>query len=238
MEYNFTINDFEGPLHLLLHLIKQQNINICDINIVDIIEQYLDFINLQEKLNLNIASEYLTLAAELIEIKSTMLLPKRETEDEEEIDPKENLINRLLEYNQYKNIIPQFVKLQNQRQNIYTKEPENIKIFTPEINKNEQLDIQILIDAFNKFLIEQKKHKPLNTTITKKEYSIVQRNEEIKKILKQKKIVNFLELFDIITKEYIVITFLSILDLAKKNEITIEQDKNFNTILLKNIEVK
>lgn len=239
MEYKFTINDFEGPLDLLLHLIKQSNINIYDINIEEIAKQYLDFINSNENLSLNIASEYLIMAAELMEIKSKMLLPKPEKEvDEEEIDPKENLINKLLEYNKYKNIIPQFQELKNERNNIYTKNPEDLKGLEKEVIINESSDINLLIDALNNFLSSQKLKQPLNTTITKKEYSIAQRNLEIKNILKIKKNVNFLELFDIITKEYIVITFLSILDLAKKNEIIIEQDKNFNTILLKDIEVK
>ncbi len=239
MEYKFTINDFEGPLDLLLHLIKQSNINIYDINIEEIAEQYLDFINSTENLNLNIASEYLIMAAELMEIKSKMLLPKPEKEnDEEEIDPKENLINKLLEYNKYKNIIPQFQELKSERDNIYTKNPEDLKDLEKDVIINESSDLKLLIDALNNFLSSQKLNQPLNTTITKKEYSIAQRNLEIKNILKIKKNVNFLELFDIITKEYIVITFLSILDLAKKNEIIIEQDKNFNTILLKDIEVK
>lgn len=239
MNYNFTINDFEGPLDLLLHLIKKANINIFDINIVEITEQYFDFIKSQEKLNLNIASEYLIMAAELIEIKSNTLLPKKEVESEEnEIDPREQLINKLLEYNKYKNIIPQLKDLKNERNNIYTKEPENLSNYKETIVKNETSDLQLLIEAFNKFLNEQDIKKPLNTSITKKEYSIIERNIEIKNILKEKKSIYFSELFDIITKEYVVITFLSILDLAKKNEIIIEQEKNFNTIVLKNIEVK
>ena len=238
MEYKFTINDFEGPLDLLLHLIKQSNINICDINIVEITEQYLDFINSSKNINLNIASEYLIMAAELMEIKSKMLLPKQEKEPEEEIISKENLINKLIEYNKYKNIIPQFKELNIERNNVYTKSPENLNILEKEVVNNETSDLKILLDAFNNFLNNQKDNQPLNTTVTKKEYSIEKRNKEIENLLKLKKIVKFNELFDIITKEYIVITFLSILDLAKKNEIYIEQDKNFNAILLKNIEVK
>lgn len=240
MDYKFTINDFEGPLDLLLHLIKQSNINICDINIVEITEQYFKFINESEKLNLNIASEYLTMAAELIEIKSKTLLPKKENEqiDEEYIDPRENLINKLIEYNKYKNIIPQFKELEEERNNVFTKKPENLTHLETEYYNNESSDLQLLIDAFNNFLKNQKIKQPLNTTITKKEYSISKRNIEIKNILKRKKTINFIELFDIITKEYVVITFLSILDLAKKNEIIIEQDKNFNNILLKDNEVK
>lgn len=238
MEYKFTINDFEGPLDLLLHLIKESNINICDINIVEITEQYLNFIEKEQNLNLNIASEYLIMAAELIEIKSKMLLPKQEKNIDEETDIKENLINKLIEYNKYKGIIPQLKELNNERNTIYTKSPENLDYLEKEKVNNESSDLHILLDAFNKFLNEQKDNEPLKTTVTKKEYSIEKRNKEIKNILRKKNIINFIELFDTISKEYIVITFLSILDLAKKNEIIIEQDKNFKNIILKNNEVK
>lgn len=238
MEYKFTINDFEGPLDLLLHLIKESNINICDINIVEITEQYLNFIEKEQNLNLNIASEYLIMAAELIEIKSKMLLPKQEKNIDEETDIKENLINKLIEYNKYKGIIPQLKELNNERNTIYTKSPENLDYLEKEKVNNESSELHILLDAFNKFLNEQKDNEPLKTTVTKKEYSIEKRNKEIKNILRKKNIINFIELFDTISKEYIVITFLSILDLAKKNEIIIEQDKNFKNIILKNNEVK
>lgn len=238
MEYKFTINDFEGPLDLLLHLIKESNINICDINIVEITEQYLNFIEKEQNLNLNIASEYLIMASELIEIKSKMLLPKQEKNIDEETDIKENLINKLIEYNKYKGIIPQLKELNNERNTIYTKSPENLDYLEKEKVNNESSELHILLDAFNKFLNEQKDNEPLKTTVTKKEYSIEKRNKEIKNILRKKNIINFIELFDTISKEYIVITFLSILDLAKKNEIIIEQDKNFKNIILKNNEVK
>lgn len=238
MKYKFTINDFEGPLDLLLHLIKESNINICDINIVEITEQYLNFIEKEQNLNLNIASEYLIMAAELIEIKSKMLLPKQEKNIDEETDIKENLINKLIEYNKYKGIIPQLKELNNERNTIYTKSPENLDYLEKEKVNNESSELHILLDAFNKFLNEQKDNEPLKTTVTKKEYSIEKRNKEIKNILRKKNIINFIELFDTISKEYIVITFLSILDLAKKNEIIIEQDKNFKNIILKNNEVK
>ena len=99
MEYKVILNDFEGPLDLLLHLIKQSNISIYDISIDQITKQYMDYINKMEELNLTVASEYLIMAAELIEIKSSSLLPKQEThEDEYEEDRREKLISRLIEY--------------------------------------------------------------------------------------------------------------------------------------------
>ena len=97
MEYKFTIDKFQGPLDLLLHLIKESDINIFDINVAEITEQYLNYIESMENLNLNIDSEYLVMAAELIEMKSRVLLPQdnQDEVDEYEEDPRESLINRL-----------------------------------------------------------------------------------------------------------------------------------------------
>ena len=100
MDYSIKINEFEGPLDLLLHLIKQSNIDIYDIEISEITKQYLDYINKMEELNINVASSYIVMAAELMEIKSKSLLPKKEDEEEiedEEVVSKENLINKLID---------------------------------------------------------------------------------------------------------------------------------------------
>lgn len=238
MEYTITIDAFEGPLDLLLHLIKQSNINIWDIEIDKITKQYVDFINQMEKLNLNVASEYLVMAAELIEIKSSSLLPKEQMpEDDYEEDRRQNLINRLIEYEQYKNITSVFKDLEDIRHEIYTKTPSELLIYKDEIKYEEKvLDIDTLIKAFNELLSKKELDKPLNTKITGKEYSVDKRNVEIKNILKKKKRIEFLELFDKLDRDYIVVTFLSILDLAKKQELEIIQDKNFNKIILNNKE--
>ena len=130
MEYKVILNDFEGPLDLLLHLIKQSNISIYDISIDQITKQYMDYINKMEELNLTVASEYLIMAAELIEIKSSSLLPKQEThEDEYEEDRREKLISRLIEYEQYKNITKSLKDLETSRKDIYTKLPSELTEF-------------------------------------------------------------------------------------------------------------
>ena len=240
MNYNINIPEFEGPLDLLLHLIKQSNIDIYDISIDDITKQYLNYINKMEEMNLNIASEYLVMAAELIEMKSSSLLPKKETEDDEyEEDPKERLINRLLEYEAYKNMTDTFKELESYRHEVFTKERDSL-IEYQEVNKNIDYGVNLddLINALNKFLEEKEVQKPLNTKITNKEYSIHKRSNEIKNILKKKKKVTFNDLFDVITKEYVVVTFLSILSMTRKQEITIEQDNNFNDIVIREKGVK
>ena len=233
MDYCFTIDKFSGPLDLLLHLIKQSNIDIYDIKIEEITNQYLDYIKKMEELNLNIASSYLVMAAELIEMKASMLLPKPEiSEDDYEEDPKEKLIQRLIEYQNYKDVISKFHKLELERQQYYTKQASDISEYDIETKLNDDIELDDLLKAFEKFLQKKEDMKPLNTKITTKEYSITKRSKEIKEIIKKKKQVNFNDLFNIRTKSYVVVTFLSILVLAKNKEIKIIQENNFENILL------
>ena len=234
MSYNITINDFEGPMDLLLHLIKKSDIDICDIKIEDITKQYLDFINEMERLDLNVASEYLTMAAELIEIKSSMLLPKKNTEEIEEEDPRELLIKRLIEYKQYKELTGTFQELEKERKKIFTKLPDSLEEYKQENEKLNfgDIDLNDLMNAFERFLERKKKEEPLNTKITKREYSVGARSVEIKDILKKKKKMEFEELFEVFTKDYVVVTFLSILSLARKQELKIEQEDIFGKIII------
>lgn len=231
MEYKVTIDKFEGPLDLLLHLIKKSNINIVDINIVDITKQYLDYIHEMEEMNLDIASEYLTMAAELIEMKSKILLPHQEEEVE---DDRQNLINRLIDYEQYKQVIKRFKTLELDRRDEFTKTPEDLRKYdcVSETHLNNDITLNDLVKAFNIFLEKKEKEKPLNTKITTKEYSVTKRSEEIKQILNKKKKITFNELFKEYNKSYIVVTFLAILNLSKKENIKLKQDNNFKEIYI------
>lgn len=233
MEYTVTIDKFEGPLDLLLHLIKQADIDICDISILDITKQYMEYINKMEEMNLNIASEYLIMAAELLEMKSNMLLPRPKLEDDEyEEDPREKLIKKLLEYEQYKQITSDFKELELSRKEVYTKEPSDLKEFKVEVDETGNGSVDDLLLAFQKFLERKELEKPLNTKITNKEYSVGVRSNEIRTILKNKKKLYFDELFEEFNKTYIVVTFLSVLNLARKQELRIEQENNFEKIYL------
>lgn len=233
MEYSITIDKFSGPLDLLLHLIKKSNIEIYDIKVEDVTKQYLDYIEKMEEMNLNIASSYLVMAAELIEIKASMLLPKPALEEDEyEENPKERLIKRLIEYQNYKEISTKFHELELDRQQYYTKSAMDLADFENNTSLSEDISLNDLLNAFQKFLNRKEITKPLNTKIATKEYSIQQRSKEIKKIIEKNKKVTFTELFDIRTKSYIVVTFLSILALAKNKEIEIKQDNNFDEIML------
>ena len=176
MEYEVKIDEFEGPLDLLLHLIKKDNISIFDICIEKIIKQYLSYIAKMKEESLDITSEYLVMASELIEIKSKMLLPNKTEEIEEEIEEAtNNLINRLLEYDKYKNMTSDFRELENARNQIYTRESEEILIYANNDNIDYGIDLEDLENAFKKFLEYKETTKPLNTKIKKKEYSVAER---------------------------------------------------------------
>lgn len=233
MEYAVKIDAFEGPLDLLLHLIKESKVDIWDIKIVDITDQYLSYIQSMEQLNLNIASEYLVMASELMEMKSKLLLPRHQEEnEEEEMDPREVLIQRLIEYQKYKEMTKSFKELEEVRHEFYTKAPENLKEFVEQgtvVSGDVTLDD--LMKAFEKFIQRKKLEQPLATTVTKREITVEERRTSIRKILQEKKKVDFFDLFEAITKEYIVVTFLAVLEMAKKRELTIYQENNFDHII-------
>lgn len=234
MEYALNIDSFQGPLDLLLHLIKESKMDIFDLKIEEITNQYLDYINKMEEMNLNIASSYLVMSAELLELKSRMLLPRHyNDESEEEEDPRDDLVNRLIEYQRYKDLTSEFKDLELERQMIFTKIPENMKEYALEnqVINGGDVTLDDLVDAFNKFLERQKFNQPLNTKVTSKEITVEHRRKSIKKILVSKGKVNFMDLFDIINKEYVVVTFLAVLEMAKAKELTIKQENNFDDII-------
>lgn len=232
MEYQIKINEFEGPMDLLLHLIKKSEIDIFNINICEITDQYLAYLKKMEELDLDIASEYLTLAAELMEIKSYTLLPKKEFIEEEEEDPREQLVKRILEYQQYKEITNRLKELEQDRQEFYTKEMSDIRAYQEEKNVTIDFEFDDLMRAFLEFRKRKEEAAPLNTKITKKEYSVSKRSNELRNLLSQKKRIHFEELLEDYNREYLVVTFLSILDLAKKQEIELKQTNNFQQIEL------
>lgn len=241
MSYNFCVSDFEGPLDLLLHLVKESKMDIYEINIHDIINQYLDFIHSLEEKNIDIASEYLVMASELIHLKSKLLINRQDEEvseeDEFSITSEEDLRNKLLEYEKYKKLTENFHELEQKRGEVYTKLPESLKEYIEEtgIQKGE-FNIQDLLDAYRLFIERQKLSKPLNTKITKKELSVDDKIKDIRHLLKNRCRLNFIELFTEITKENVVVTFLSILEMSKNKEILLSQEDNFSPIMIERCE--
>ncbi len=226
--YDITIDNFNGPMDLLLHLIKESKMSIFDIKLEVIINEYLEYIEKQKELNLNIASSYLVMASELIEIKSRMLLPKEHLDEEEEEDPKERLINRLIEYQKYKDQIENFKKLEYERNMYYTKLPEDINEYKTDEKKVmiDNITLDDLVIAFSKFLERSNMDKPLNTKITQKEYSVENSIKDIKKKLVKGKKISFFSLFTVKSKSYMIVTFLAILEMAKNGDMLISQEND------------
>ena len=237
MELDFKLQDFEGPLDLLLHLIKESKMDIMNIQMEEITSQYMEYIHQSEKMNLEVSSEYLVMASELLEIKSRMLLPRNQEEEVEEEDPREELVQRLLEYQAYKDITQLLQEKELLRKDIYTKTPESVSNYLEESNEiHADVTLDDLVSALQKYYQRKEDSKPLNTKVTMNEISVSSRRNDIKKILKNKKKVSFFELFSIPTKEYIVATFLAVLEMAKNKELLLKQEKEFDDIICEVIE--
>ena len=234
---NFTINDFIGPLDLLLHLIKANKMDIYDIDIAVITKEYLNFINNNNDLSIDAYSEYLVMASELIHLKSKLLINKDSDLEEDdvlyEINSEDELRERLLEYQKIKEKADDFRVLEEKRSNVFTKMPMNLNEFREkDTTINGDVTLADLLKAFEEFLKRQKMKEPVNTTITKKELSVEDRVKSIRNIVKIRGKVNFLDLFEEVSKPYVIVTFLSILDMSKNKEIIITQDKNFGQIYI------
>ncbi len=233
--YDISLDNFQGPMDLLLHLIKKKKMNILDIKLEIIIDEYLNYIRHMEEMNLNVASSYLVMASELIEIKSRMLLPGNEAEDEEE-DPKENLVNRLIEYEKYKNMVPKFRELEEERNNYKTKSPTSILEYKENIEYKSELTMEDLVEAYKKFLQRLEDEKPITTKVTKKEISVDDQIKSIREKLHKNKKINFFDLFEVKTKDYVIATFLAILEMSAKRELKIMQENNFSNIVVEVVE--
>jgi segregation and condensation protein A len=244
MEYSVKIDAFEGPLDLLLHLINRYEIDIYDIPMAQISEQYLNFIHTMQSLELDVASEYLVMAATLLAIKSKMLLPKNEdtlneeleySGDEMEEDPRDELMRRLLEYRKYKEAATHLKEYEKDRSLLYTRPPGNLAQYIPDQKENPISDVSLydMLSALQQLMKRKKWKEPKLTTVQRQELPIGQRMEQILKELEEAKgKQSFSSLFPIFERSYIVVTFLAILELMKNNAIRCEQERNFEDIYI------
>lgn len=235
------INDFEGPLDLLLHLVKTAKMDIYEIDTKYIIDKYLEFIESVPKDDLDDASEYLVMAAELIHLKSRLLLnldSESEDNDEFSINSEEDLKNKLIEYERYQNVTNVFKELEEKRNEFFTKLPENLNEFVDTKEKLEgNMDVELLKNALIELNKRMSYQKPINTRITRKEISVEERKEYIREFISKRKNVKFTDLFEEYNKDVVVATFLSILDMCKTQEITLRQDSNFGEIYIERVNV-
>lgn len=236
--YEVKLEQFEGPLDLLLHLIKQYEIDIYDIPMAEITKQYMEYIHRFEELELNIASEYLVMAATLIAIKSQMLLPKQEIDDDSEEymeDPREELMQRLIEYRKFKEAAEKLKEKEQEGNHIYTRPPmgfDELRVDKPKVIQGDTT-IYDMLGALGKMLERKKWNAPLDTKIQRAEISIEERMTDVLTIVKRSKSgVRFDDLFTKPSRSHIVITFLALLELMKEKLIYCEQAKHFDTLYL------
>ena len=232
---NIKINDFDGPLDLLWHLIKAHKMDIYDINIEKITKEYLSYINEHKELTIDGASEYLVMASELIHLKSKLLLNKNvEEEDAEyEINSEDDLRNRLIEYEKLKAAADRLVELEDKRKEVLTKLPSNLSEYADKsVKLSSDITLDDLLKAFEGYLNRKKLDEPVNKAVTKRELSVEDRCLSIKSYLHNRGKINFLDLFDEVDKPYVIVTFLGILNLVKSREALISQEYNFGDIFI------
>jgi segregation and condensation protein A len=228
--YTVRLEGFEGPLDLLLHLIKKNKLNIADIPIALITEQYLDYLKLMKVLNLDIAGEYLLMAATLLHIKSRMLLPvSSEGEgDEEESDPRAELVRRLLEYQKYKEAALELEKRPLLDRDVFARSVP-LEMEAPE---EEKLEVGLfeLLEAFRQIL-ERAKTEAFHE-VALEPITLERKVQEILSLLQQeKRSMAFHSFFpEEASRRVIVVTFLAILELVKMKAIRIFQAAPFETI--------
>ncbi len=232
MAFSITIEQFEGPLDLMLHLIKDNKLDLFDLDMDVLTDQYLSYLNSMEELHLEVASEYLSELAGLLEYKSKKLLPREKVEIEEEYeeDQRERLMKRLLEYQRFKEVTEIFQRKYEERQQLMGKpmSEETKRWMTVSSDEDIQGNPYDLVKAMNRMIRRMALLQPYETKMTIKELSVDERILQIKKRWDawQKKI-SFESLCDDCTDLHMVIvTFLSVLDLIKHQEIlfTVDED--------------
>lgn len=232
MEFKVTIEQFEGPLDLMLHLIKENKLDLFDLDMNVLASQYIDYIQKMEEIHLEIASEYLEELASLVEYKSRKLLPRNDvevTQDYEEYQ-RDKLVNRLLEYQRYKEA-SEFLKEEfDKRQKLYTRPQASIVSSwqsQPVLDSLEKQSPYDLLKAMNRVVSRMAILKPYQTKVTIKELSVEQRVEQVKQILeKQTDKISFEQLcLDCSNLHMVIVTFLSLLDLIHQRIITFTVDE-------------
>ncbi len=231
--YKVTLEVFEGPLDLLLHLIRSNEIDIYDIPIAKVTEQYLAYLSLMESLDLDIAGEWLVMAATLLEIKSRMLLPEDPTEEvpeEEKVDPRLELVERLIEYEKFKGAAELFREREEERSKVFMRGPAELGFDLKPVLSLEDITAVDLLAALQRILADVGEESV--TTIQRRKITVRIRMREIwRRISLSPSQLTFDDLFeDAVTRVDIVITFLALLELLKMQRVRAKQARAFAPI--------
>lgn len=243
MELEVKLQVFEGPLDLLIHLIDKNKLDIYDIPIVLITKQYMEYINKMQKHDLDVVSEFMVMAATLLDIKAKMLLPKEVDEEGEEIDPRQELVEQLLQYKMYKYASYELKDMQSaSEKNFYRKEtlPAEVKKYEQPVDISEligDLTLQKLHMIFNDVMKRQKsKIDPIRSKfgkIEREEVSLSEKMDYIANVVKNKKDVSFFAMLSSQkSKLHVIVSFLAVLELMKVGKIVICQREIFDDIII------
>lgn len=238
MSYKVKLEIFEGPLDLLLYLIKKEEIDISDIPIAKIAHQYLEYLEFMKMLDLNIAGEFILMAATLMHIKSKMLLPPTETAEEiEEEDPRAELVRKLLEYKRFKEAAGELFHMERKQKDFYSRKvPEYAKA-----PKTQEVYFEAglfdLITAFNKVMKEVPKETFYG--VVRDEFTVEEKMHDIFHMLVKHSVIYFIELFKKAkNKAEIITTFLALLELIRLREVVVRQRQMFDRIeIMQNKEI-
>lgn len=243
MALSVKLEAFEGPLDLLLHLIDKNKVDIYDIPIAEITEQYLEYIKQMETEDMNVMSEFLVMAATLLDIKCRMLLPKEVNEDGEEEDPRAELVQKLLEHKMYKYMSQELRDRQVDAQRYYYRKkdlPKEVADYRPPLNYEEligDMTLKKLNDVF-KMVIKKQENKidPIRSTygnIEKDEVDMDERFLYVEAYAREHKRFSFRNLLEKQdSKMNVIVTFLVILELMKSGKIIISQENIFDDIMI------
>ncbi len=247
MAISYKLEKFEGPLDLLLHLIDKNKVDIYDIPIVEITRQYLDYVNHMEREDLNLVSDFLVMAATLLDIKSRMLLPAKDDEEGEEADPRAELVARLLEYKRYKMMAQELLDLEEDAQGVLYKPPtvpKEVAKYEPPVDLDQLLDgltlakLQRIFEGVMKR--QEDKVDPIRSsfgTIKKEPVSLEKRVMDVLRFARQKRRFSFRQ---ILTRQgdklEIVVTFLAVLELMKVGKLSLTQEHTFDDMEIEILE--
>jgi len=225
MDYNVKLEAFEGPLDLLLHLIRKNDIDIYDIPIAEITSQYLEYIEIMQTLSLDIAGEFLVMAATLVQIKSEMLLPEPQLEEDEEEDPRAELVKKLLEYRKIREATKSLRERELAQKGVYARDSA--------LFKDEDYTVEAtlfdLLDAFRKIVLEVKEERVKE--IIPETITIEERIEGIIGALKDREFMDFSDIFGKeSTKMFLIVSFLALLELIRQKKVYVRQSKTFGNI--------
>ncbi len=234
-KYELKLDNFEGPLDLLVHLIEKNKMDIYDVKLIDITDQYLEYINEMERQNLDVTSEFLVIASTLVYLKSKELLPK-EVDNEAELT-EEELLRRIIEYKRYKDISMKFKEMYLENNKRFFKLPD--KVILPKQMIDRQYESSKLFEHYKRLLENQEVKMNKNVENIEKiairdTYTVTSKVKEIFKVLSKKPRFVFGKLFSVKTKpkEEVITAFTGVLELTRKDKVTTSQEKLFGDIIV------